>query len=320
MTPIPARAVALTAVLDPWLPRVLREAGYQVMEVTSGYRARDLASENPPDVAVLDPVLDDMSGTDACRLLRTDPTLGRHLPILILFDGPPTPELRVAALRVGAWDFLSPSLGQQEVLHKLATYIEAKRTVADAIDDGLLDPASGFCSLPGLARRARELAALMTRVNGPLACVVIEVEGRASIRDLGGAVGRAARLSDVVGDLGSNRLGVLAPGTTAAGAIRLASRLADALTVAAEARWALEGRSPPLTIRAGFDVIANAKYTPVMPFELLQRAALAVKQGLPQVDHPWIRRYGEFTIERRNPPSGAAAPTAAKPTAHGVVE
>lgn len=316
----PSDAIALTAVHDEWLPDLLRSAGYAVFRSNSGEEICEVAAQAKPDVVLIDPLMiDDMSATDLCRRLHSDPAITRHLPVLILFDGPPTPELRVAALRVGAWDFLSPSAGKTEILLKLATYVEAKRKVSEAVDDGLIDPSSGFRSLPGLARRARELAALMTRVSGPFSCLVIEVEGRASIRDLGGVVARAARISDVVGDLGTNRMGILAPGTTGAGAIRLAKRISEAVTEALASRDPRIEGNAPVSFAAGFDIVANVKYNPIDPFELLQRAAFAVRNGKPTAELAWVRRYADVTIDRRStPPATSGASAALQPPPDGV--
>ena len=286
MSSPPDRPTALLAVIGRWLPDVLTGAGYDVSTATSGLDALELAGRLDPDVIVIAPVLDDMSGTDLCRLLRTDPALARQVPILILLDGLPSPELRVAALRVGAWGFLSPSSGREEVLLTIAAHVEAKRTVTEVVEEGLLDALSGFCSRPGLARRARELAALMCRLRGAFACIVLELDGR-GLHDLGGVIARSVRLTDVVGDLGASRMAVLAPGTDAPGAVRLAERLRDAVLEAVQ-RGGLTFRA--LEFRIGFDVVVNAKYSPVEPFAMLSRAAKATRDGEPDGRLPWVRR------------------------------
>jgi PleD family two-component response regulator len=286
MSPTPDRPTALLAVLTSWLPEVLTGADYDVHSSSSGLRALEIARDHAPDVVVIAPVLDDMSGTDLCRLLRTDPALARQVPILILLDGLPSPELRVAALRVGAWGFLSPESGREEVLLTVAAHVKAKRTITEVVEEGLLDALADFCSRPGLARRARELAALMSRVRGAFACVVLELEGR-SLHHLGALVARTVRLSDVVGDLGSSRMAVLAPGTDAAGVIRLAERLRD-VVIEAVRRGGLTDEA--LEFRVGFDVVTNAKYSPVEPFGMLSRAADATHNGEPDGRLPWVRR------------------------------
>lgn len=286
MNSAPDRPRALLAVIDRWLPDVLASAGYDVHAATSGLRALEIADRCDPDVIVIAPLLDDMSGTDLCRLLRNDPALARQVPILILLDGLPSPELRVAALRVGAWGFLSPSSEREEVLLTIAAHVEAKRTVTQVVEEGLLDALSGFASRPGLARRARELTALMCRVRGSFACIVLELDGH-SLHQFGALIARTVRLSDVVGDLGASRMAVLAPATDAAGAVHLAERLRGAVLDAVH-RGGVTGRA--LELRIGFDVTVNAKYSPIEPFAMLNRAANAVRDGVPDARLPWVRR------------------------------
>jgi CheY-like chemotaxis protein len=317
MSHAPSRPIALIVGTSQWLPQLLAGAGYDVSSTSSGFEARELGTRAVPDLIIVSPVAEDMSGTEVCRLLRTDPAIPRHVPIFILFDGPPTPELRVAALRVGAWDFLSPSVGREEILLKLAGCLDAQRSVAEAVDEGLLDPASGFYSQPGLARRARTMAALMSRVRGPFACVVIEFSGRVGLHELGGVVARAARISDVVGDLGSSRIAILAPGTDAAGAIRLAVRIAEAVRAVLAQRdgapllvgdaWS---HSAEIEISAGFDVVANAKYTPIEPFALLRRTVDAIHHGEPDRTHRWVRRSIDHGHPTPADPLGVPSPFA----------
>src|SRR5438552_2217010 len=110
---------------------------------------------------------------------RAGPTWSRvraaatRVPILIIATDKPTPEQRVAALRAGAWDFVRHPGDPEEVALKLQTYVQAKRNIDVAFAEGLIDPATGLHSRPGLARRARELGALMARTHGALARVVV---------------------------------------------------------------------------------------------------------------------------------------------------
>jgi PleD family two-component response regulator len=303
------RPTALIVAIDRWLPDLLTGANYDVSFTSSGLEARELAVRSTPDLIVVAPVVEDMGGTEVCRLLRTDPVIPHHVPILILFDGPPTPELRVAALRVGAWDFLSPSAGREDILLKLASNLEAQRSVNEAVDDGLIDPASGFCSQPGLARRARALAALMTRVRGPFACIVIELVGRGGLHGLGSVVARTARLSDVVGDLGASRMAILAPGTDEAGSVRLALRVAEAIRVALATRGDV-GADETVELVAGYEVVANAKYSPIEPYGLLRRTVAALQHGEPDRVHPWIRRSTDLPHQAAFDPFTHASPYA----------
>ena len=45
------------------------------------------------------------------------------------------------------------------------------------------------------------------------------------------------------------------------------------------------------TLRAGYEAVANLKYSPIDPVELLTRATAAVRRGRPEPDYPWISRF-----------------------------
>src|SRR5882762_603665 len=177
MSSTPDLPVVLVAIRrDRSLMRALGPIGYVVIESPSGGRALERARDTRPDVIILDTELADLSGLEACRLFRGEPHIGRNVPILLLTSAPPTPEQRVTALRAGVWDFLRYPGDPDEVSLKLETYVQAKRNIDATLADGLVDPMTGLLGRPGLARRARELGALMARHHGALACVVFAVE------------------------------------------------------------------------------------------------------------------------------------------------
>jgi len=60
--------------------RVLRHAGFQVLEASSGLEALSAASMHP-SVIILDVNLPDMLGFEVCRRLKEDPST-RHIPVI----------------------------------------------------------------------------------------------------------------------------------------------------------------------------------------------------------------------------------------------
>lgn len=290
MTPTPATTtttplVLIAAARETSLAGVLGASGYAIAQPRTGALALERARTTRPDLVILEADLPDMSGIDACWLLRSDPHIGRNVPILILTPSLPTPEQRVTALRAGAWDFVRYPGDAEELSLKLETYLQAKRNIDVALADGLVDPATGLHTRPGLARRARELGALMARHHGALACVVMELVSAPLDARTGALVAQAARVSDVVGTLGPSAFAVLAPLTDHAGAVKLAQRLADAL----REEVGSDAAAGP-AVRAGYDAVANLKYSPIDPANLLARAAAAVRNGTPEAGSPWMRR------------------------------
>jgi PleD family two-component response regulator len=287
-TTIEAPSVILTALAkDSAFSGVLARTEHAVVEVDSGQLAVRWAHEVQPDAIILAARLPDMAGLEVCQVLRDDPQVGRNVPILILTTEEPSPDQRVAALRVGAWDFLCPADDDEELTLRLRTYVQAKRNIDAARAEGLIDPATGLHSRHALAHRARELGALMVRKNGALACVVIALDGEPALRQVTGALLRTARVSDVVGSMGFYELGVLAPATDHVGAVRFMRRLVAELNRTSAA----QGRASTPVLRVGFDAITNMRYAPSDPVELLARASAAVRSGRPETEHPWLRRF-----------------------------
>jgi len=277
--------VLIAVVRDHSLGRVLDTNGYAVVQPASGTLALEWAREIRPDLIILDAELPDMSGIDACCLFCNDPGIGRNVPVLIVTADKPTPEQRVTALRAGAWDFLRYPGDLAELSLKLQTYVQAKRNIDVALAEGLVDPATGLHSRSGLARRARELGALMSRNRGALACVVFAVEGDPADSHTGALVAQTARLSDVVGAWGPAEFAVLAPGTDDTGALKLAERVGGTLRKTVRVSWP--------TLRIGYDAVANLTYSPIDPLALLARAAAAVRTGRPEPEYPGVNRFAD---------------------------
>ncbi len=154
-------------------------------------------------------------------------------------------------------------------------------------------------SRAGLARRARELGALLARLKGPLACLAFVIESDLVETPLGNLVARAARVSDIVGELRSTEFAVVAPGTDEEGAVLLAQRVCDTLQ--------REGHlGSGAALRVGYAAVSNVGYLPTDPVALLARASAAARAGKPEPGHAWLRRYDDTTTQ--NSPSERIIP------------
>ena len=276
--------VLLAAALDHPIGSLL-EVRFALAQVPSGALALERAAEVVPEVVLLQDQLPDMTGFEACVRLHFDRCLAFNVPCLIVCEGQPTPEQRVAAVRSGVWDFVRYPAETEDVSLRLDAFIQAKRNLDLALADGLIDPRTGLHTRTGLARRARQLGALMARERGGLACLVFTIAGDAHDPRVGGLVSQAARVSDVIGALSEREIAVLAPGTDEAGVLQLARRVAAALSNNGN------GAGGVPVLRAGYDAVSNLSYAPLDPVELIHRAAIAVHNGHPESTLTWLRRY-----------------------------
>ena len=289
-----------------WLRGLLESGGYAVLQERSGQHALDRARTTEPDVILVDAELPDMAGVELCRTLRADPRVSSSTPILLTIRDAATRAQRLAALRAGAWECITPPHDADEIILKIGAYVHAKLDADRARTEGLLDAVTGLYNRQGLARRARELGSQAFREHGPLACVVlaldIEPAEPAPAQQQGGtslgryvqAIKSAARLSDVIGRLSATEFAVLAPGTDAGGARRLAERLASSVSATTVAPAAGAPSAAAVRVRCGYEAVANVGYAPIEPVDLLVRAAAAVRTGKAD-SGGWLRRFDEGT-------------------------
>ena len=112
------------------LEGLLSPVGYRVRTATNAQEALSIITEGPlPDVVLLDVMLSGMSGLELCEFLRQmhGPT---ELPIIIVTARARTDDL-VSGLRAGANDYLRKPFERMELLARVQTLAELKRTSLD---------------------------------------------------------------------------------------------------------------------------------------------------------------------------------------------
>src|SRR5262245_15874845 len=94
--------------------RILRQAGYTVVEAENGADALRLARELLPQLIVMDVKLPDMSGIDVCRKIKTDP-LTRTIPVVQASATFVTPHDQLIGLEGGAEIYLTEPIEPLEL-------------------------------------------------------------------------------------------------------------------------------------------------------------------------------------------------------------
>jgi PleD family two-component response regulator len=270
------------------LHQVAERRGYGVHRAYTGTHALEAAHSRSPDLVVLDESLPDMDVLDACRALRDDPHVGPGTPLLLITAGRPSPAEHHAALRSGVWEYLALPFHSEELAARLDTYVLLKLDSDRARRAGPVLDDAGLYTLQGLALRAHELTLQAFHHAEPVACLALAPvtfdERNASAVDLVAHVLRTTgRRSDAIGRVGPGEFAVIAPGTDRVGAVLFAERLARAVAGAAPA-------TRP-SLRAGYDAVANARYTPVEPHKMLARATSALRSAKGLGGPQWIQAF-----------------------------
>jgi PleD family two-component response regulator len=283
-TPSATRRPPLTLIANgqEWnarsLESILAPHGYAVLRAYNGRQAIERTLSARPDLIIIDTDLPDRSGFDVCRALREHPSISRATPILMTTAGNPSRAKKLEALRAGAWEMLGATLDAEELMLRLDAMISAKLEIDRVRDESLLDEITGLYNLRGLDRRARELGSQAFRSKGALACVVvtplssdaeIDVANSSVMVRLARVLLQTGRNSDVIGTMSPGEFAIVAQGTDAEGAERLAQRIA----VAAAEQFGNES----VHVAVGYDAVLDYSESPIDPSDLLSNASAAMR-------------------------------------------
>jgi two-component system KDP operon response regulator KdpE len=97
---------------------LLKSRGYEVDSAGTGADALRSVSSHPPDLIVLDLGLPDIEGTEVCRRVREQSTV----PIIILSARGSEAD-KVAALDLGADDYVTKPFGPEELLARIRVWL-----------------------------------------------------------------------------------------------------------------------------------------------------------------------------------------------------
>jgi len=92
---------------------ILESAGFEVVTLLEGHKARETAASEKPNVILLDMHMRDITGTEAIRDLKADPSTAR-IPIILCSITKSRSEVQ-GALDEGAVDFLPKPLKLDEL-------------------------------------------------------------------------------------------------------------------------------------------------------------------------------------------------------------
>ncbi len=187
--------------------RMLRAAGFQVLEGGTGAEALRLSSERRPDLVILDVKLPDLNGIEVCRRIKADPRTS-GIAVLHLSANYIRTENKVEGLESGADGYLTQPVAPSELLATVRSLLrmrqaeEAARAAAlewkttfDSLGDGvcLLDRGArvmranpSFLSLLGAAGEqvlGRSFTELMHEASGSVEALPPSCTGVLECRD-----------------------------------------------------------------------------------------------------------------------------------------
>jgi pilus assembly protein CpaE len=143
--------------------------GHQVTLSADGAEGLAQALADPPDLAILDVMMPDITGYEICRQLRANPATAR-IPIIVL-TARGQPVDRQAALDAGADDYMSKPVTMAALSERVNELLEEHAAAQQPLFTGtvaLLSLRGGV----GVTTLAVNLAATMAQVAAKAACLV----------------------------------------------------------------------------------------------------------------------------------------------------
>jgi DNA-binding response OmpR family regulator len=108
----------------------LQSEGYQVLTAVDGAEALGKAQGQLPDLMILDVMLPDMSGTQVCERLRSQPKTA-DLPIIMLSARAQVQD-KVIGLQAGADDYVTKPVEMPELIARIEVLLSRARRLQDA--------------------------------------------------------------------------------------------------------------------------------------------------------------------------------------------
>ncbi len=106
---------------------VLRGAGYEVLEGSTGKDALRIAHAHKPDLMLLDVMLPDITGIEICRRLKEDKDL-KHIFITLTSGTQTSSEFQAEGLSAGADGYIVKPISNKELLARVQSMERIKKT------------------------------------------------------------------------------------------------------------------------------------------------------------------------------------------------
>lgn len=269
---------------EPMNIEILNEAlgaEHEILFATNGQEALGIASNELPDLILLDVILPDLDGYQVCKRLKNDPKT-RDIPVIFVASMDPE-EDEAKGLDVGATDYLAKPIRSPIVRARVRNHLELKR-YRDYLEkvsakDGLTGVANRRWFDDQLEREWRRAR----RNHTPLSLILMDIDffkayndhygqlaGDDCLRQLARALDKCARRpADLVARYGGEEFVCLLPDTDANGALWVASRLREEVN-GLNIPHAYSLVADHLTLSIGVSTLVPVVGQP--PFDLIRRA------------------------------------------------
>ena len=106
--------------------QLLRGAGYEILEASTGKECLEAAKALRPDILLLDVVLPDMTGIELCRQLKADEGL-QDIFVILVSGIQISSEYQADGLNVGAEGYIIKPISNKELIARVQSMVRIKQ-------------------------------------------------------------------------------------------------------------------------------------------------------------------------------------------------
>lgn len=264
---------------------------WDIRTASSGSAALELATEQAPDLILLDVCLPDLDGLEVCRRLKSNSRL--ELVPVIFLTARTSGEDEIDGLQAGGIDYITKPINPAVLKARIRNHLELKQSRDELVRLARTDGLTGLYNRRTfddlLAREWRRLA----RTGEPLSVIMMDVDHFKLFNDTYGhgggdvclqRVARAAqsalqRPADVVARYGGEEFVALLPETKLDGAIAVAEAIRSAV-IAQEIPHATSTTAPHVTLSLGVaSTIPQPERDPATVVAFADQQLYAAKSG-----------------------------------------
>lgn len=257
----------------------LEHLGYSVRWVTSGIEALKWARQEPPDLVILDVVMDDLDGFAVCRWLKLH-SVTRDIPVIMLTMRGEV-EDRVHGLQIGADDYLPKPFSTRELEARIFAALRNRTTQTELAERNrqlesmlhhveslaITDPLTGIFNRRRFSDVLRREVAVTRRYRNSLSMLMLDLDhfkavndrfghdaGDEVLRSIANALTGSLREVDLAARYGGEEFAVIMPQTTKVNAGIVAQRIARQIALMSHT---FDGEKVALTASMGVAEIAD---------------------------------------------------------------
>lgn len=106
--------------------RIVKKAGFRVIQASSAAECRALVQEQPPDLLLLDVVLPDTSGSELCKEIKADPEC-KNIFVILISGLKTSSQEQAEGLDVGADGYIARPISNQELEARVKAMVRILR-------------------------------------------------------------------------------------------------------------------------------------------------------------------------------------------------